>query len=59
MIVLMLLDIRIALPNVLLHDRNDRLANMPNCIAHAEDLDQALTRGAYHIEDIFHEPGIP
>ena len=41
---------RIALPYVLLHIANDRLANMPGYNGHIEDLDLALIRGAYSIE---------
>ena len=48
-----LIAIRIALPYVLLHLLNKRLADMPNYTGHAEDLDLALIRGAYQIENIY------
>ncbi len=44
---------RLALPYVLLHFANKRLANMPNYHGHIVDLDLALIRGAYAI-DSFH-----
>lgn len=47
-----IIAVRIALPYVLLHLLNDRLANMPGYYGHAEDLDLALIRGAYQIEAI-------
>ncbi len=52
-VVLVLLAIRIILPYVLLHVLNDRLAKVPGYYGHAEDLDLALIRGAYQIENIF------
>ncbi|HEY0977824.1 MAG TPA: DUF748 domain-containing protein [Flavobacteriales bacterium] len=51
-IIVTLLAVRIALPYVLLHFLNERLANMPGYHGHAEDLDLALIRGAYRIEAI-------
>src|SRR5688572_15715649 len=47
-----LLAIRIALPYVLLHLVNDRLAHMPGYAGHVEDIDLALIRGAYQIEQL-------
>ena len=44
---------RIALPYVLLHFANKRLASMPDYYGHIADLDLALIRGAYAIES-FH-----
>lgn len=52
-IALALIAIRIALPWVLLHLLNDRLANMKGYYGHAQDLDLALFRGAYRIEGIY------
>lgn len=52
-VVLALVAIRIALPFVLLHFLNKRLADIPNYYGHAEDLDLALIRGAYRIENVF------
>lgn len=45
-----LLLIRIALPYVLLHVVNDRLAKVPGYYGHIDDLDLALMRGAYTIK---------
>lgn len=44
---------RIALPYVLLHFANKRLANMPAYYGHIADLDLALIRGAYQIDEFF------
>ncbi len=52
-VVLALIAIRIALPFVLLHFLNKRLADIPNYYGQAEDLDLALIRGAYRIENVF------
>jgi len=52
-IVIGVIAIRIALPYVLLHFLNQRLAELPNYTGHAEDLNLALIRGAYQIEDIY------
>ncbi len=41
---------RIALPYVLLHFANKRLASMPDYYGHIADLDLALIRGAYAVE---------
>ncbi len=49
-IVVLLVLIRIALPYVLLHVANERLANMPGYNGRIEDLNLALLRGAYSIE---------
>lgn len=48
-----LVALRIVLPYVLLHFVNDRLAKLPGYYGHVEDLDVALIRGAYQLEDIF------
>lgn len=50
MIIGALVLVRIALPYVLLHFANKRLAAMPNYYGHIADLDLALLRGAYRIE---------
>ncbi len=50
---LVLVAIRIALPYVLLHFANNRLANMPEHYGHIEDIDLAIYRGAYQIEGFF------
>ena len=47
-----LLTIRIILPYVLLELVNDRLAELPGYHGHIEDLDLALIRGAYQIEEL-------
>ncbi|MGV3636141.1 MAG: DUF748 domain-containing protein [Flavobacteriales bacterium] len=52
-IVLALVAIRVALPFVLLHLLNDRLKSIPGYHGNAEDLDLALIRGAYRIENVF------
>lgn len=49
-VVLLLAVIRIALPYVLLHLANQRLASMPGHGGHINDLDLALVRGAYRLE---------
>ena len=48
-----LILVRVALPYVLLHFANDRLANMKGYTGHIQDLDLALYRGAYRIKQ-FH-----
>jgi Domain of Unknown Function (DUF748) len=48
-----LIAVRIALPYILLHFANHRLANMPGYYGHIKDLDLAIYRGAYRIEE-FH-----
>jgi hypothetical protein len=45
--------LRLLLPYVILHFANDRLAKMPGYHGHIEDIDLALIRGAYMIDDIF------
>jgi len=52
-IVGVLLAIRIILPYVLLRLVNDRLAKLPGYYGHVEDLDLALIRGAYQLEDLY------
>ncbi|MEO8589591.1 MAG: DUF748 domain-containing protein [Flavobacteriales bacterium] len=42
--------LRIALPYILLHFANQRLANMPGYHGHINDIDIALYRGAYRLE---------
>lgn len=48
-----LLAIRIILPYILLRVVNDRLAKLPGYYGHVEDLDLALIRGAYQLEDLY------
>lgn len=45
--------IRIALPYVLLHIANDRLAKIPGYHGHIKDLDLALIRGAYQLDSFY------
>lgn len=52
-IVGVLLAIRIILPYVLLRVVNDRLAKLPGYYGHVEDLDLALIRGAYQLEELY------
>ena len=47
-----LLTIRIILPYALLELVNDRLAELPGYHGHIEELDLALIRGAYQIEEL-------
>lgn len=48
-----LIAIRVALPYVLLHFANKRLATMPDHYGHIADIDLAIYRGAYQIEGFF------
>lgn len=48
-----LVAIRLLLPYVLLKLVNDRLAQMPGYFGHVEDLDLALIRGAYSLDEFF------
>lgn len=48
-----LVVLRLLLPVILLHFANKRLANMPGYYGHINDIDLALMRGAYMIDDIF------
>lgn len=52
-VALVLVGARIALPYVLLHFANERLGNMNGYHGHIADIDLALYRGAYRIEQ-FH-----
>lgn len=52
-VVISLVLARIALPYVLLHFANQRLANMPGYYGSISDLDLAILRGAYRVEE-FH-----
>jgi hypothetical protein len=45
--------VRIALPYILLHFANKRLASMPNYYGHIADLDLSLIRGAYVIDRFY------
>ena len=44
---------RVAMPYVLLHFANQRLANIPGYYGHITDLDLAIYRGAYSIEAFY------
>lgn len=48
-----LVCVRIAMPYVILHYANDKLANLKGYYGHIEDIDLNLYRGAYVINDIF------
>ncbi len=52
-VLLAVVALRIALPYVLLHFANERLAHMKGYNGHIDDIDLALYRGAYRIEQ-FH-----
>jgi uncharacterized protein DUF748 len=52
-VILLLIVIRLILPYVVLHYANKTLANMDGYYGHVEDIDLALLRGAYVINDIF------
>jgi hypothetical protein len=52
-IVLLLVAIRIALPYVILHFANQKLARLDGYHGHIRDIDLALYRGAYVINDIY------
>lgn len=45
--------IRLALPYVVLHFANKRLADMEGYYGHIEDIDIALIRGAYQLKDMY------
>lgn len=48
-----LLVVRIILPYVVLHYANQRLANLDGHYGHIHDIDLAIIRGAYKINDIY------
>ncbi len=52
-IVLLLVILRIALPYMLLHFSNKKLANMEGYYGHIRDIDVALLRGAYVIDSFY------
>jgi hypothetical protein len=52
-IIIVLIAARIALPYVVLHFANKSLANLKSLYGHIDDIDIALYRGAYKINDIF------
>src|ERR1700733_14995728 len=52
-IVALLIVIRIALPYIVLHYANKRLAEMPGYYGHIEDLDIHLYRGAYTLKQMY------
>ena len=45
--------IRLCLPFIILHFANQKLANLDGYYGHIDDIDLALIRGAYTIDDIF------
>lgn len=51
-IILLLVAFRLALPYIVLHYVNDKLAHLEEYYGHVEDIDIALIRGAYIIKDI-------
>lgn len=52
-VVVVLIIIRLILPYVVLHFANDRLTKVKGYYGHIEDIDIALIRGAYTINDIY------
>ncbi|MEP7264498.1 MAG: hypothetical protein ABI772_08370, partial [Bacteroidota bacterium] len=52
-ILLLLIIIRLILPYVVLHYANKTLANMHGYYGHIDDIDLAIYRGAYKINDIY------
>lgn len=52
-ILLALIAIRVALPYVVLHYTNKTLAEMDGYYGHIDDIDLAIYRGAYKINDIY------
>lgn len=52
-ILIALIAIRVALPYVVLHYTNKTLAEMDGYYGHIEDIDLAIYRGAYKINDIY------
>jgi len=52
-LVVIIVLVRIALPYVLLHVANDRLAKIPGYHGHIEDLDLAIYRGAYRLDEFY------
>lgn len=52
-IVGVLIIIRLLLPYIILHYANKTLANMTGYYGHIDDIDLALIRGAYQINDIY------
>lgn len=52
-IILLLIIMRLLLPYVVLYFANERLAKVPGYYGHIDDIDIALYRGAYGINDIY------
>src|SRR3954464_9428606 len=52
-VVLVLIIFRLFLPSILLHYCNKSLAEMHGYYGHVEDIDVALYRGAYQINNIY------
>jgi hypothetical protein len=51
-VIVLLIGLRVALPYIVLHVINEKLANLEGHWGHAEDVDISLYRGAYRIERI-------
>src|SRR4029079_1737539 len=52
-IVIVLVIIRVTLPFIVLHYANKALAGMPGYYGHVEDIDIALIRGAYQLDNLY------
>jgi hypothetical protein len=52
-IVLVLFILRVALSFIILHYANKALATMPGYYGHVQDIDLALIRGAYQLDNLF------
>ena len=52
-VIVVLVTVRIALPYILLYVANDRLAKIPGYHGHIADLDLAIYRGAYRLDDFY------
>jgi len=52
-VIVLIIVIRLILPYVVLHYANQRLAHMDGYYGHIEDIDLALIRGAYVINEIY------
>jgi hypothetical protein len=52
-VIVALIALRVALPYVVLHYANKSLANLKSLYGHIDDIDIALYRGAYKIQDIY------
>jgi hypothetical protein len=52
-VICFLIALRLALPSIVLHYANKTLANMDGYFGHVEDIDIALIRGAYKINNVY------